>query len=178
VRPLDRNAVNSLASEAARLARLVEDLHTLSLSDLGALSYHKEPVDLSEIVAEALEPLANKEFRLETDLQEGAMILGDGDRLAQVFGNLLQNTLRYTDAPGRLSVSVRKYRQKVVVDWADSSPRGRLAQPGSRWHRPRARHRARHRGSPWRYSCRWREPTGRAAHGVDLSRNLEWLSAS
>ena len=32
-------------SEAARLARLVEDLHTLSLSDLGALSYHKEPVD-------------------------------------------------------------------------------------------------------------------------------------
>jgi two-component system sensor histidine kinase BaeS len=122
VRPLDRNAVNSLASEAARLARLVEDLHTLSLSDLGALSYHKEPVDLSEIVAEALEPLANKEFRLETDLQEGAMILGDGDRLAQVFGNLLQNTLRYTDAPGRLSVSVRKNRQKVVVDWADSSP--------------------------------------------------------
>src|SRR5690606_27253465 len=55
VRPLTPTALGSLAGETARLSRLVEDLHTLSLSDLGALDYHKEPLDLSEVVADAVE---------------------------------------------------------------------------------------------------------------------------
>jgi two-component system, OmpR family, sensor histidine kinase BaeS len=122
VRPLDRNALNSLANEAARLARLVEDLHTLSLSDLGALSYHKEPVNLSEIVAEALDALPEKELQVETRLEKDARVLGDADRLAQVFRNLLQNSLRYTDSPGKLLVSLRKNLDQVLLQWEDSSP--------------------------------------------------------
>jgi two-component system sensor histidine kinase BaeS len=125
VRVLDRNAVNSLANEAARLARLIEDLHTLSLSDLGALRYHKEPVDLSEIAAEALDAqraaLAEKGLRVQTNFQP-AVISGDAGRMAQVFANLLQNTLRYTDAPGALSVSAKQDDGRVAVEWEDSSP--------------------------------------------------------
>jgi two-component system sensor histidine kinase BaeS len=125
VRPLDRDAINSLAAEAARLARLIEDLHTLSLSDLGALSYHREPVDLAEIAAETLEAqraaLQEKGLALQSDLRP-ALVEGDAGRLAQVFGNLLQNSLRYTDAPGRLSVSVKPEGERVSVDWEDSSP--------------------------------------------------------
>jgi two-component system sensor histidine kinase BaeS len=125
VRPLDRNALNSLSSEAARLARLIEDLHMLSLSDLGALSYHKEPVDLSEIASDTIDAqrtaLQGKGLRVESNLQP-AIISGDADRLAQLFGNLMQNTLRYTDGPGALSVSVRTEPGRVAVDWEDSSP--------------------------------------------------------
>ena len=125
VRRLDRDALNSLSGEAARLARLIEDLHMLSLSDLGALSYHKEPVDLSEIAAETLDAqsaaLQGKGITLKTDLQP-AVIPGDAGRLSQVFGNLMQNTLRYTDTPGSLSVSVRKEEDGVAVEWEDSSP--------------------------------------------------------
>src|SRR5262245_33444111 len=43
VRPLGRESLGSLAQEVAHLGRLVEDLHLLSLSDLGALSYYREP---------------------------------------------------------------------------------------------------------------------------------------
>jgi len=125
VRPLGREALNSLSGEAARLARLIEDLHTLSLSDLGALSYHKEPTDLAEVAADALEAqgaaLRAKGIALQADLR-AAVIHGDADRLAQVFGNLLQNTLRYTDAPGTLRVSVREDAGGAAVDWEDSSP--------------------------------------------------------
>jgi two-component system sensor histidine kinase BaeS len=125
VRALDRNAVNSLAAEAARLARLVEDLHTLSLSDLGALSYHKEPLDVSEIAAEAIDAqrtaLEHKGLRVETRLQP-ATICADSGRLAQVFSNLMQNTLRYTDGPGRLSVTIQSRKDLVTVQWEDSSP--------------------------------------------------------
>jgi two-component system, OmpR family, sensor histidine kinase BaeS len=125
VRPLGRDAVNSLASEAQRLARLVEDLHTLSLSDLGALSYHKEPVDLAEIVEEVLQAQRSLFEDKHLTLQykgEPAMLLGDAGRLAQVFANLLQNSSRYTDAPGKIAVSVKRNNGDIEVLWEDSSP--------------------------------------------------------
>ena len=125
VRPIDRDAVNSLAGEAARLARLVEDLHTLSLSDLGALSYHKEPVDLAEVVSDVVEAhrgtITERNLRVELDLGD-ATVLGDADRLAQVFGNLLQNSLRYTDAPGRIFIATEERNGQAVAIWEDSSP--------------------------------------------------------
>jgi two-component system sensor histidine kinase BaeS len=121
VRPLDRDAVNSLASEAARLARLIDDLHTLSLSDLGALSYHKEPVDLAEVLEDVIDAqraaLGEKRLSVKLELKP-AVICGDADRLAQVFANLLQNSLRYTDSPGRVEISMQGNR----VVWEDSSP--------------------------------------------------------
>jgi two-component system sensor histidine kinase BaeS len=125
VRPLDRDAVNSLAGEATRLARLIDDLHTLSLSDLGALTYHKEPVDLAEIVQDAVDAqrAALQEKKLEIQLNLGSFpVSGDADRLAQVFANLLQNSLRYTDAPGRIEVGIKQVAGQVVVQWQDSSP--------------------------------------------------------
>ena len=103
VRSLDQTAVGSLAAEAARLARLVEDLHTLSMSDLGALTYFKEPVDVAEIVADVIDPqrraLDQQGLALRLELQPG-VIIGDGERLAQLFANLLQNSIRYTDYIG------------------------------------------------------------------------------
>src|SRR6185503_9855531 len=123
VRPLTQAAIGSLASEAGRLARLVEDLHTLSLSDVGELGYHMEPVDLAELVRETLDgqrrALADKGLELELSAAPDVMIRGDEGRLAQVFGNLLQNSLRYTDAPG--VVAVRVERDGRVI-WQDSAP--------------------------------------------------------
>ena len=126
VRSLDAASLASLAQEVAHLGRLVEDLHTLSLADLGALSYRKEPLDVAELAGEAVamqrRALDEKGLAVELALEPGAIALADETRLAQVFGNLLQNTLRYTDAPGRLAVAVRRAGDRVVLDWQDSSP--------------------------------------------------------
>jgi two-component system sensor histidine kinase BaeS len=126
VRPLDQTSITSLASEAARLARLVEDLHTLSMSDLGALSYHKEAVPVSEVITDVLDAqrraIEERGLELSTDFDEGALVLADETRLAQVFANLLQNTLRYTDAPGTIRIAVRRSRDRVIAEWEDSAP--------------------------------------------------------
>jgi two-component system sensor histidine kinase BaeS len=126
VRPLDRHAVASLSTEASRLGRVVEDLHTLAMSDVGALSYHKEPVELAEAIADAVDAqrgaLDSKGLRLETALDSRARVLADETRLRQVFANLLQNNLRYTDAPGVLHISSRIEGDRVVVTWEDSGP--------------------------------------------------------
>jgi two-component system sensor histidine kinase BaeS len=126
VRPLGPASLGSLAQEVAQLARLVEDLHLLSLSDLGALDYRKEPLDLAEVVEDIVDAhrraLAERGLEVELRLERGARILGDATRLGQVFGNLMQNSLRYTDSPGRLAVALRRAGGRVVVDWQDSSP--------------------------------------------------------
>jgi two-component system sensor histidine kinase BaeS len=126
VRPLGPASLGSLAQEVAQLARLVEDLRLLSLSDLGALDHHKEPLDLAEAVEDAVaaqrRALDERRIAVELRLEGGARILGDAARLGQLFGNLLQNTLRYTDSPGRLAIVVRRAGARVVVDWQDSSP--------------------------------------------------------
>ena len=126
VRPLGIASLGSLAQEVGQLSRLVDDLRLLSLSDMGALTYYKEPIDLSESVEDILAAqrgvLHDKGFSVSFDGGDRPTVSGDHARLAQVFGNLLQNTLRYTDAPARLDVRVRREGAYALVVWQDSSP--------------------------------------------------------
>jgi two-component system sensor histidine kinase BaeS len=125
VRPLSRESIASLKHEVEQLGKLVEDLYQLALADVGALAYRKEPVDIAEVAREAVDAFGErlKEHRLEldTDLQP-AEVFGDGDRLAQAFRNLLENSLRYTDAGGRLRIGVRRDAGRVAVEFEDSAP--------------------------------------------------------
>ena len=126
VRPLNQDNVASLAHETARLSRLVEDLQTLSLSDLGALTYHREPVDLADVLRDAVSPrrreAEERGFTLTLDLEENTIVLADETRLGQVFGNLMQNSLRYTDVPGRIAIALTRAGDRAVVEWLDSAP--------------------------------------------------------
>jgi two-component system sensor histidine kinase BaeS len=118
--------LGSLAQEVAKLSRLVEDLHTLSLSDQGALEFKMAPMDLSRFVQDELESsqdlIADAGLRLDLALAPQAPIRGDANRLSQLIDNLRQNTLRYTDAPGRVQVSTRLQPGQAVLSWEDSAP--------------------------------------------------------
>lgn len=126
VRPLDQTAIASLAGETARLARLVEDLHTLSMTDLSALSYYKEPVELSEVITDAVDAqqraLAARGLSVELKLDESIKVLADETRLSQVFANLLQNNLRYTTSPGRVVITLHRSDNQAVLEWEDNGP--------------------------------------------------------
>ncbi len=126
VRALNQDSVASLAHETTRLTRLVEDLHTLSLSDRGALTYHREPVDLADVLRDAVagwrREAEERGLSLAMDLEGDTIVLADETRLAQVFANLMQNSLRYTDTPGRIAIGLRRERDRAVIDWQDSAP--------------------------------------------------------
>ena len=126
VRPLTQDNVASLAHETDRLTRLVEDLHTLSLSDRGALSYHREPVDLADVLRDSIvaqrRDAEARGLTVGLTLEDDTLVLADETRLAQVFANLMQNSLRYTDAPGQIAITLRRDGDRAVVDWADSAP--------------------------------------------------------
>ena len=126
VRPLSQGSIASFAQEVQQLTRLVEDLRLLSLSDLGALTYRKEPVLLAEVLDDALSAgsgaIATRGLAVRTELDPALRVEADSDRLTQVFGNLLQNTLRYTEAPAQLRVRLYVDAGQARIDREDSPP--------------------------------------------------------
>lgn len=128
VRPLTLEAIGSLNVEIRRLTRLVDDLYQLSLSDAGGLTYRKQRIDLGKQLDRVLvshrPELARRGIELEARLPEEGefMVFADPERLQQLFANLLDNSRKYTDSPGRLRVSVSGRRGKVIILIEDSAP--------------------------------------------------------
>ncbi|MEB6336295.1 envelope stress sensor histidine kinase BaeS [Serratia rhizosphaerae] len=126
VRQPTPDSIGSLQAEVATLTKLVDDLHQLSLSDLGALAYRKSPVDcvhlLQVSVAAFRERFYAKGLDIVTRLPERAPLFGDPDRLHQLFNNLLENSLRYTDAGGTLEIGAEVKPGGLLLYWQDSAP--------------------------------------------------------
>ncbi|HSG91540.1 MAG TPA: ATP-binding protein [Pseudomonadales bacterium] len=127
VRPVDATALDSLAAEMVRLSRLVDDLHQLSLADAGALDYHMRRTDLVDQVracAGRFETrIADAGLALECTLPDRALVAEiDPDRFDQMLGNLLENALRYTDAPGTVRLTLTGSADRVQLSVDDSAP--------------------------------------------------------
>nr|WP_141696594.1 ATP-binding protein [Pseudomonas sp. S3E12] len=127
VRSLDPNTMKSLLGEVGMLSKLVDDLYELSLADIGALTYRKAPCMLNDVLDNSLamyrERFAARQLQLDLELpREPVALLADASRLQQLFSNLLENALRYTDVNGRLRISVGVDRDTVRIDFLDSGP--------------------------------------------------------
>lgn len=100
-----------MAEQAARMARLIDDLLSLSRAEMRVHIPPRTVVDLNEVAGTAvrgLEPLAaaagtTLEF-VRTDAP--ASVRGDEEELAQVLRNLIQNAIKYGRPGGRVSVNI------------------------------------------------------------------------
>ena len=128
IRPLTRAAVDSLMSDVMRLHRLTDDLYQLSLSDQGALSYRKTQIDPVAVLKQDLAALApeftNKQLsvHLTNKLAAAIKIHADPDRLSQLYRNLFNNSLNYTDRGGQLDITVSQQANRLIMIFADSAP--------------------------------------------------------
>jgi two-component system, OmpR family, sensor histidine kinase BaeS len=128
VRSVTEQGLDSLHQEVLHLGRIVGDLHDLSLIEAGAFSSELSAVNAPEILAETLDcfrtrlELRSIRLDLQGEPQMAVKILADAGRLKQLFSNLLENVLRYSDAPGSLKVSYRVERGQFHVIFEDSGP--------------------------------------------------------
>jgi two-component system sensor histidine kinase BaeS len=126
VRPIDEKALASLNEETERLARLIDDLQTLALSDAGALSIHKEELDFSSLVRQAVaafsDRLAAREIELELQVTDGISLCGDAHRLRQLLDNLLENSCRYVEQGGKVRLVLVADGDTVHFRVEDSGP--------------------------------------------------------
>ena len=117
-----------LHSEVMALSRLVDQLFELSRADIGSLSYRFGSFDPLEIVSDTVESFesryAEKEIRISTEFSKDQVfrIRADGDRIKQLFVNLFENSLRYTDSGGETRVSAEQVGGRVIVRIDDSAP--------------------------------------------------------
>lgn len=128
IRNPDEQTIEGIHAEVMHLERMVGDLYELSTSDIGALNYKQivvDPAGILEGVVESFEQrMAQKEIvaALDVAVEKECAILADPDRLQQLFSNILENSLRYTDGPGRVAVHLTTDREWVTITFQDSAP--------------------------------------------------------
>ncbi len=126
VRHADAQTYPRLLGYAGQLTRLVQDLHDLARADAGALTHQSAPLDLAALLGDIVagfEPrFAERCLGLSLDAPKSLPMLGDADRLRQLFTNLLENSRRYTDPGGQLLIRARRQWDDIVVQFDDSAP--------------------------------------------------------
>ena len=105
---------------AERLARLTEDLLTLSRVEQKRQEFEFESHLVDELLKDAMDqvrPIAEKnEIRLEEDSPpEGTHAWCDSEAVAQILSNLLDNAIKYTPAGGRITVGARPAGRQIEV---------------------------------------------------------------
>ncbi len=125
--PFDRSELAKLDTQTELLARLIDDLRTLSLADAKRLTLERVETDLVSISRRVCESFREKAGRQGLTLKfhahaPHAPLLADPDRLAQVLSNLLENAVRYTPSGGWVTVTVAAPPGGAELSVEDSGP--------------------------------------------------------
>lgn len=128
VRQGNSQTYSGLHGEVIHLERMVSDLYELSMSDIGALNYKRIIVNPLGILQTTVEMFEQRmiEKDIEVTLQKGDVgvcsVLADPDRLHQLFSNILENSLRYTNPPGIVQIFLKMRKSNLVIIFSDSFP--------------------------------------------------------
>jgi signal transduction histidine kinase len=107
-----KHAAEIIYNEAGRMHRLAVNLLDLARLEAGTADLKMSPVDVGALfrsIIEKFTPQAQKAgVRLGVDVPDGLQtLIADGDRLAQVFTNLVDNALRFTPANGQVTLAAK-----------------------------------------------------------------------
>lgn len=111
--------------EADKMTRMVQELSELSSIERGEAVLHKRRVVIKELIDQSCKRLREQAERaglsIETSVAEGLPdITADADRLEQVLVNLIHNSIKFTPASGRISVSAVQEENQIVVGVHDN----------------------------------------------------------
>jgi two-component system phosphate regulon sensor histidine kinase PhoR len=117
--------LNTINSEASRLARFVDDLLSVSSMELGSLSVNKQVTDLARMLNEVISKIRPQADEKQLELQ---IVLPekmpepelDKDKIAAVLVNLLGNAVKYTPEGGRVTFRVNLKDQHIEISVEDT----------------------------------------------------------
>ena len=120
-------AAQIIDEESRRLRHQVDDLLELSRMQSNQITFHKDPVDISETLEHCVDILAvqAKQKQVTFDLKEepDLIVTGDNDGLEQVFINLLDNAIKNSPIGGKVSIGSGRIDGKSArVTVADEGP--------------------------------------------------------
>ena len=128
VRQPSAAVLQSLHEDVLRLGALVDDLHLVAMADLRTLPCRFADADAVQVVRGVMQRHAGLAAQAGLTLgwssepDSPVAVQWDAARIEQLLANLLQNSLRYTDAPGRIELSLRHAQGLVQLAVDDSAP--------------------------------------------------------
>jgi two-component system, chemotaxis family, CheB/CheR fusion protein len=122
---LIEQARSVLERQLGQMVRLVDDLLDVSRITRGKLELRKERVELAAVLQQSVEicrPLAERaKHELNVSLPPEPIYLhADPVRLAQVFGNLLNNSCKYAEPGGKIWLTAERHGSDVAVKVKDT----------------------------------------------------------
>jgi signal transduction histidine kinase len=114
----ESRAAQIIKDESKRMIRLVDELLELSRIESGQTKMSQEPVDMKGLLQHCQEIFKmraeEKGVKLTTTMDTLPSIVGDADRLEQVFCNLLDNALKHTTQGAEIKISARQASPKLL----------------------------------------------------------------
>ncbi len=127
-----------------RMSRLILELLDVSRIETGRLEIRREPIPWQTFVREVVQRHhtagGERKFHLNIDATVVSTVTGDRDRLEQVLGNLIENSVKYSPEGSDVSVNVDARADQVVTSVSDRGigiPADELGQVFERFHRGR-----------------------------------------
>ncbi len=118
------HAATVIYNEADRMHRLVLGLLSIARLEAGTADLQHNQVVLHELLSNLVERFklqaAGAQVKLNFEVKELPPLVGDCDRLAQVFTNLIDNALKFTPAGGQVTVTLERAGNDVLVSIADT----------------------------------------------------------
>lgn len=118
--------LQTIGKHTNRLTFLIEDLLTLSHLESGQALIQRQIIPLHPIIERVFDelqsPAAQKDITLQNHVPPDLQINADGDRLQQVFHNLVDNAIKYGSAGGAVGISVEIQAQAIQLSVSDDGP--------------------------------------------------------
>jgi two-component system sensor histidine kinase CpxA len=114
-------AVRAAAERAEQIAALVGELLSFSKAAFGAAAVPLQPVELADVVTEAVRREKTDSAEIRVDLLLDVRVSGNPDLLVRALANLLRNAIQHTTV-GPITIHAARDGEAIVVTVADSGP--------------------------------------------------------
>lgn len=116
-------AIQLIARESARMERLTNELMQLARKDEVGQSIEADPLVLAETIRDALSLLEQKakakNIQIDQRLDEDLIVIGDEEKLKQVFINIVENAIHYSPENARVIIESKQINQEVQISIID-----------------------------------------------------------
>ena len=119
-----RESLADCVEESERVLAMLNTLMDITEAEAGMMKLHRAPVDLCQLVREVMElyqyVAEERKLAIHTELPTQCEASVDGNRIRQVFANLLDNAIKYTPEGGSVTISIRDEPEQAVTIFRDT----------------------------------------------------------
>ncbi len=135
-----RDLLVRMETQIIRLTKLIEDLLDVSKIQAGGLAYAEERIEIDALIQDIVETIqhTNTTHTIRIHGTSQQHVIGDSDRLGQVFINLITNAIKYSPQATSVDVSIAAANDKVLVsvrDYGVGIPEEHLSRVFERFYR-------------------------------------------